>query len=80
VGPAVTVDVSLTRRIKALIDFLIIMPARLSAVFADLPPLVARITVGYVFLIAGWGKLLNPPKVTEYFTELGIPLPHIFTR
>ena len=64
---------------KALIDFLIIAPARLSAVFVDLPPLAARLTVGYVFMMTGWGKLNALPKITEFFTELGIPAPHILT-
>ncbi len=64
---------------KKLIDILIIAPARLSAVFADLPPLAARLTVGFVFLIAGWGKLNNLSQVTEYFISLGIPAPHILT-
>jgi putative oxidoreductase len=64
---------------KALIDLLIIAPARLSAVFADLPPLAARLTVGWVFMMTGWGKLNNLPKITEFFVELGIPLPHILT-
>ena len=64
---------------KALVDFLIIAPARLSAVFADLPPLAARLTVGWVFMMTGWGKLNALPKITEFFTELGIPAPHILT-
>jgi putative oxidoreductase len=64
---------------KALIDLLIIAPARLSAVFADLPPLAARLTVGWVFMMTGWGKLNNLAKITEFFTELGIPAPQIFT-
>ncbi|MEO8560028.1 MAG: DoxX family protein [Rhodospirillales bacterium] len=64
---------------KALIDLLIIAPARLSAVFADLPPLAARLTVGWVFMMTGWGKLNNLPKITEFFTELGIPAPQILT-
>jgi len=64
---------------KALIDFLIIAPARLSAVFADLPPLVARLIVGYVFYYTGRGKLEALPKIAAYFTELGIPAPQILT-
>lgn len=38
-----------------------------------LPQLVARITVGYVFIESGWGKLHNLEKVTGYFQSLGIP-------
>ena len=40
-----------------------------------LPPTVARLTVGWVFLQSGWGKLQNLPKVVGFFTELGIPAP-----
>jgi len=40
-----------------------------------LPPTVARLTVGWVFLQSGWGKLQNLPKVVAFFTELGIPAP-----
>lgn len=42
-----------------------------------LPPTVARITVGWIFLQSGWGKLHNLPKVVGFFTELGIPAPQI---
>lgn len=44
-----------------------------------LAPLFARITVGWVFLWSGWGKLNNLPQVTENFIGWGIPLPHILT-
>lgn len=40
-------------------------------------PLLARVTLGVVFVISGWGKLHNLDKVTEFFTELGIPAPHL---
>ena len=40
-----------------------------------LPPTVARITVGWIFLQSGWGKLHNLPKVVSFFAELGIPAP-----
>lgn len=38
-----------------------------------LPVLLARISLGSVFILSGWGKLHNLDKVTEFFTELGIP-------
>jgi putative oxidoreductase len=38
-----------------------------------LPPLLARVTVGWVFVNSGWGKLHHLDKVIEYFTDLGIP-------
>jgi putative oxidoreductase len=37
--------------------------------------LVARLTVGVLFVSTGWGKVHNLGKVTEYFTQLGIPMP-----
>jgi putative oxidoreductase len=44
---------------------------------AWLPPLLARVTVGWVFVESGWGKLHDLPKVTEFFRSLGIPAPEI---
>jgi len=40
-----------------------------------LPPTLARLTVGWIFFQSGWGKLHDLVKVTEYFTELGLPAP-----
>jgi len=40
-----------------------------------LPPTVARITIGWIFLQSGWGKLHDLPKVVKFFTDLGIPAP-----
>src|SRR4029078_13072798 len=64
---------------KFLIDFLINGPERLSAWFSWLPPLFARIAVGWVFLGSGWGKLNALPFVTQNFREWGIPFPEIMT-
>lgn len=38
-----------------------------------LPPLLARITTGWIFLWSGWGKLHNLEDVTAFFMDLGIP-------
>ena len=35
--------------------------------------LLARVSVGWVFVESGWGKLHNLPKVIEYFQSLGVP-------
>lgn len=40
-------------------------------------PLVARITLGVLFISTGWGKVHDLDKVTGFFTELGIPAPHL---
>jgi putative oxidoreductase len=42
-----------------------------------LPPTVARLTLGWVFLQSGWGKLHNLQKAIDYFASLGIPAPQI---
>ena len=45
--------------------------------FNWLPPLFARISVGWVFVESGWGKLQNLPRVVEYFASLSIPFPEL---
>jgi len=47
----------------------------LTETLSPVAPLVARITTGIVFVSSGWGKLHNLGKVTQFFTELGIPAP-----
>ena len=42
-----------------------------------LPPTLARLTVGWIFLWTGWGKLHNLPKIVEFFGQLGIPHPEL---
>ena len=39
--------------------------------------LLVRLYWGWQFMQTGWGKLNNLPKVTEFFTSLGIPMPGI---
>jgi putative oxidoreductase len=41
-----------------------------------LPPLLIRLCLAAVFIPSGWGKLHDLQKVTDFFTELGIPWPH----
>ena len=62
-----------------LLNFLILQPERIANHFLWAGPLIARFTVGYVFMLTGWGKLQNLDRVTEYFTSLGIPAPQILT-
>jgi len=64
---------------KFLVDFLINGPERLSASFAWLPPLFARLVVGWVFMWSGWEKLNALDRITEAFVSWGIPAPHILT-
>ena len=64
---------------RALVDGLIGWPQRVAGHLQWLAPLFARITVGWVFLLTGWGKLQNLPQVTENFIGWGIPFPHVLT-
>src|SRR5208282_4950235 len=64
---------------RLLLDWLIGWPQRTARYLRWLAPLFARITVGWVFLLSGWGKLHNLPQVTENFIGWGIPFPHFFT-
>ncbi len=53
---------------------------RIGASLRWLPPLVARLTVGWVFLQSGWGKVHSISKVAAFFTQLGIPAPEFQAR
>ena len=64
---------------NVLVDWLIDWPERTARRFDWLAPLLARITVGWVFLWSGWGKLQSLPAITENFITWGIPFPHILT-
>jgi putative oxidoreductase len=64
---------------RMLADWLIGWPERVGRHLTWLAPLFARITVGWVFLLSGWGKLNNLPQITENFISWGIPFPHFFT-
>jgi putative oxidoreductase len=52
---------------RFLVQWLIDWPRRVAGHLAWLAPLFARITVGWVFLWSGWGKLNNLPQVIENF-------------
>lgn len=42
-------------------------------------PLLARLVVGYVFMLTGWSKLNNLPQMIENFRGWGIPAPEFMT-
>ena len=42
-----------------------------------LAPLLARVTLGVLFMSTGWGKVHNLAKVAAFFAELQIPAPAI---
>jgi putative oxidoreductase len=62
---------------KFVVQWLIEWPRLIAHHLTWLGPLFARITVGWVFMLSGWGKLHALPQVTENFVGWGIPLPHI---
>lgn len=43
---------------------------------AWLGPLIVRLTLGFVFVTTGWGKLGNIEQVSQFFASLHIPFPH----
>jgi len=51
------------------------LPSAVGRRLAWLAPLLARITVGWLFMQTGWGKLTHLPDIISYFKELGIPVP-----
>jgi len=65
--------------VKYLIQWLIAWPESVARYLTWLAPLFARITVGWVFLWSGWGKLHNLPMVTDNFIGWGIPFPHLLS-
>jgi putative oxidoreductase len=63
--------------VKFLVQWLIDWPRRVAGYFGWLAPLFARITVGWVFLWSGWGKLSDLQQVYQNFVDWGIPAPHL---
>jgi len=64
---------------RFLVDCLIGWPQRVARHLTPIAPLFARLVVGYVFMLSGWGKLHNLPAITENFIGWGIPFPHLLT-
>ena len=64
---------------KFLVQWLLEWPRQVAGYLQWLAPLFARFTVGYVFLLSGWGKLHNLPQITENFISWGIPFPQLLT-
>ena len=59
------------------IRWLIDWPRQIAGHLTWLAPLFARITVGWVFLLSGWGKLTSLPQVIENFVGWHIPAPQL---
>lgn len=67
------------RPLQGLFTVLISGPEKISSYFLWAGPLITRIIVGYVFMLTGWSKLHNLPKMIELFTGWGLPFPSILT-
>jgi putative oxidoreductase len=63
--------------VRYLVQWLLDWPESVARHLAWLAPLFARITVGWVFLWSGWGKLSDLPTVIQNFSGWGIPLPQL---
>jgi len=57
--------------------YLLELTERFASPLRWLPPTLARIAVGWVFVSTGWGKLNDLDSVVSFFTELGIPYPQL---
>ena len=64
---------------KFLVQWLIEWPRGIAGYLTWLAPLFARLTVGWVFLWSGWGKLHALPQITDNFVSWGVPFPHLLT-
>jgi putative oxidoreductase len=62
---------------KLLVRWLLVWPKNVAHHLTWFAPLFARITVGWVFLWSGWGKLQGLPQVIENFAGWGIPMPQV---
>lgn len=67
-------------RVMTLITAIGRLAERVGKTFRWVSPTLARLTVGLVFFQSGWGKLHDLDKITNFFTELGIPHPWFQAR
>lgn len=61
------------------IQLLILWPKRIASYFEWAGPLIARVIVGYTFMLTGWEKLHNLPVMINNFRSWGIPYPELLT-
>jgi putative oxidoreductase len=69
----------LEKTMTSIVNYLINWPERQSSYFTWLPPLFARLVVGWVFMWSGWGKLNNLPQIVDNFRSWNIPFPEFMT-
>lgn len=51
--------------------------AQLDSKKADVALLLLRVGVGVIFILAGWGKLTGIEGTSQFFGNIGIPMPYI---
>jgi putative oxidoreductase len=61
------------RTSPSLLGRLLQLHERVTRRLAWLPPALARLALGVVFVQTGWGKLCSLDQVTAFFQSLGIP-------
>ncbi len=64
---------------KLPLALLILGPKRIAEHFEWAAPMLARLVVGYTFMLTGWAKLQNLPDIIENFRSWGIPHPELLT-
>lgn len=64
---------------NAIIAIFLLWPEKIASHISCFGPLIARLVVGEVFMISGWGKLKNLAYMTETFADWGIPFPELLT-
>jgi putative oxidoreductase len=64
---------------KLILNLIIFGPKKIASYFEWAGPLIARIVVGYTFMLTGWGKLTHLPMIIENFKSWGIPFPEFMT-
>jgi len=62
-------------RVKQLVTVAQASAAAVARRLIWLPPTLARLVVGGVFFVSGWGKLNDLSSVSDYFAQLGLPAP-----
>jgi putative oxidoreductase len=63
-------------RIVAIATLVTDLAGRVARGLEWLPPTLARVVVGWLFFVSGWGKLNDLESVAGFFAELGIPAPY----
>lgn len=78
-------NINNTNNIKINLAKLLLLPSNiLNSIkpfkyFQDFGTLFARIVIGYVFILSGWGKLTHLDAMIANFREWQIPFPEIMT-